>query len=375
MNHPQTIRRLTRSILVGVLALILTVGSSRSVHALEALRPSLKELSEKIAGLLKGRKEGAITVGAFTGPSRFPSSSGPGIKQILIEELQKQKIDGKPIQVSKEAKLEVKGDYLGIQDKDSKLLALRLLAKVLDGQGDVVVNLDKTIEDPDVLAQVLGIPKPDFGAGLTREKESEALKKRLDNPQTELRGTRIQTDPKSSYAIEILVKSGTQYEPVAPEKDGGQAFVAIKPGQVFAVRLINDSDFDAAAELRLDGLSVFVFSDHPEYRHFIVAKKSSALIKGWHRTNRVSDEFLITGYAKTAVAELLANPDDIGTITVSFAAAWKPKEKAPEDESAKFKDPFGVGRGNPVVTPYEEVTRETGRIRDIIPVRYKKRTP
>jgi hypothetical protein len=366
MSHPPTVRSTT---VAAVLALTLILANGQSAHALEALRPSLKELSQKIAGYLRGRDEKAIAVGAFTGPARIPSSSGPGIKQILIEELERQHV-----QVSKGARLEVKGDYLDVVDKDSQLLALRLKAIVLDSQGEAVVTLDKRIEDPDVLAEALGITKPDFGAGLTPEKESEALRERLDHPHTELRGTRIKADAKSPYAVEVLVKSGGRYAPLEAEREGGRAFVGLRPQEVFAINLINDSAFDAAVELRLDGLSVFAFSVNKNYRQFIVPKKGHALIKGWHRTNMVSDEFLITDYGKSAAAELLANPDDVGTITATFAAAWDPKDKPPEDESASFRDPFNpaVGRGEPVKAPYTEVVREHGRVRDIISVRYKK---
>ncbi len=224
---------------------------------------------------------------------------------------------------------------------------------------------------------MLGLTKPDLGSGLTPQKESEELKKRIDKPETELRGTRIQADPKSRFAIEVLVKSGDRFEPVRPSEDGGLAFVDLKRGQVFAIKLINDSGFDAAVEMRLDGLSVFAFSQNKNYRHFIVGARKSALIKGWHRSNEVSDEFEIGDYSKSAVKELLANPDNIGTITVSFAAAWDPKGEKPKDEGTKFRDPFNpaIIRGNAVKTPYTEVVRESGRIRDIISVRYKRPTP
>src|SRR5262249_45101088 len=135
MRHPRTIRSMPR---VAALALILTLARVPPAHALEALRPSLKELSEKIARFLRGRDQESIAVGAFTGPARAPSSSGPGIKQILIEELEKQHV-----RVARKANLEVKGDYLDVLDKDSQLLALRLKAVVLDRQGDAVVTLDK----------------------------------------------------------------------------------------------------------------------------------------------------------------------------------------------------------------------------------------
>jgi hypothetical protein len=374
MTVAKAIRRSMLNVPASLLALVLTLASAWPAQALEALRPSLKELSEKVARFLEGREENTIAVGAFTGPASSLASAGPGIKLMLIEELLRQKVKGQPIRVTKDARLEIKGDYRSVLDDQSHLLALRLQAELLDSQGDAVVKLDKKIEDRDVLAQVLGITKPDFGSGLTPQKESEALKKRISKPETEVRGTRIQANPGSRYAIEILVKSGGKWEALQPTEDGGQAFVDIKPGQVFAVRLINESEFDAAVELRLDGLSMFAFTENKNYRHVIVGAKKSSLIKGWHRTNEVSDEFEIGDYSRSAVKELLANSDNIGTITAAFAAAWDPNGEKPADEGAKFRDPFNpaVVRGKPVKAPYQEIVRESGRVRDIISVRYKK---
>jgi hypothetical protein len=351
------------------LAVLLCLCAAGPASASEALRPSLHDMGKQVAKLLKGRNEDTIAVGAFTGPARCPASAGPGIKQILIEELQKL-----GLRVKRQANLEIKGDYRDVLDKDTQTLALRLKATVVDAAGDAVVELDRRIEDRDVVAQVLGITRSDPGAGITARAESKSLKERLDRPRVDVRDNRIKADPKSKYALVIEVKEGGRFVPRKPSADEGLAYVDIRKDEVFAVRLINDSDYDAAVELTLDGLSMFAFSEKRGYRYVVVARHSSALIKGWHRTNAVSDEFIITDYSKSAAAQLVANPDNIGTITATFAAAWDPKAKPPADEGSKFRDPFNpaVGRGQPVPTPYTEVAREHGRIRDVISVRYKK---
>jgi hypothetical protein len=71
----------------------------------------------------------------------------------------------------------------------------------------------------------------------------------------------------------------------------------------------------------------------------------------------------------------MANPGQIGTFSATSTAAWDPKGKAPADEEAKFHEPFEVGRGHEVETPYAEVARRSGRVRDVISVRYKKMNP
>jgi hypothetical protein len=351
-------------------AVLLSLFVASPVGACEALRPSLRDMGAQVAKLLKGRNEDTIAVGAFTGPAHCPASAGPGLKRVLIEELEKLNI-----RVKRQAGLEIKGDYRDVLDKDSQVLALRLKAAVLERRsGDVIVELDRKIEDRDILAQVLGVTRPDLGDGRSPKAESAELKKRLDRPSVDLRSARIKADPKSKYALEIQVKQAGAYVPRPASAEEGLAFVPIKKSEAFAVKLINDSDYDAAVELTLDGLSMFAFSDNRGYRFVVVPKRSSSLIKGWHRTNQVSDEFLITDYSKSAAKELLANPDPIGTITATFSAAWDPKEKPPADEGSKFRDPFNpaVGRGEPVPTPYTEVVRQRGRVRDVISVRYKK---
>jgi hypothetical protein len=355
-----------------MVAWLLLLTDAGRAPAVEALRPSLADMAKQVARLLAGQNEDAIAVGAFTGPSHTPASAGPGIKRVFIEELEKQKVH-----VRNRAKLEIKGDYRDVMDKNSQVLALRLKATVLDNQGEALVVLDKKIEDRDVLAQVLGLTRSDPGAGLTPQKESTELKKRMDEPRVDLTDTRVRADRRSPYAVEILTKERGQYQPVRAAANEGFAFVPLGKSQVFAVKLINDSDHDAAVELTLDGLSMFAFSENKGYRHILVPKKSNTLIKGWHRNNMLSDEFVITDYSKSAAAQLLNSVDSIGTITATFAAAWDPKEKPPVDEGAKFRDPFNpaVGRGDPVQTPYKEVVRQRGRVRDVISVRYKKPMP
>jgi hypothetical protein len=368
-------RRLGRHKKVGAALLCLFVVTAPA-GASEALRPALAEMSEQIAKFLKGQNEDTIAVGAFTGPARASSSSGPGIQRILIEELQKQ-----GIRVQTRAKLEVKGDYLDVLDPNSQLLTLRIKATVLDRQGDAVVvldkKLDKRIDDRDVLTQVLGINKTDFGAGITPVKESQAIRQRLDNPSVVLVGARVQPAPKSPYGIEVQVKQRGRYLTRQAFDQNGFAFVPLNRNEVFAVNLINDSDHDAAVELTIDGLSMFAFSPDKNFKHVVVPRKNSALIKGWYRNNEISDEFLMTEYSRSAVAQLLAGADQIGTITATFAAAWGPNQNPPPDEGSRFRDPFSpaVGRGRSVATSYQEIPRQLGRVRDVISVRYKKPTP
>jgi hypothetical protein len=171
--------------------------------------------------------------------------------------------------------------------------------------------------------------------------------------------------------------------------------VPIQRGETYAVRLINDSDLEAAVQLRIDGLSMFSFSElrqpgkirdkmgmlvenpkkgEPLYSVVILAPKRDAVIPGWHVNNKKSDSFLVTEFAKSGAA-LLKPTGGIGTISATFQAAWEKDALPPKDEPGKKRgvgSGDATGRGPEVAKEYKEVQRELGVIRDVISVRYTR---
>ena len=161
------------------------------------------------------------------------------------------------------------------------------------------------------------------------------------------------------------------------------AFTKIERGELYAVRLINDSNLDAAVQLSIDGLSMFAFSQlrhkdgsqkgEPLYTTVIVPATKSAIIAGWHVSNDKTDKFLMTEYAKSAAATL-NHTSNLGTITATFQAAWPEGSPAPADEPGKRRGGTGdaTGFGPRIDVKYEEVKRNLGVIRDTVSVRYAK---
>ena len=142
-------------------------------------------------------------------------------------------------------------------------------------------------------------------------------------------------------------------------------------------------DWEAAVQLHIDGLSMFTFTEErftegpkrgtPRYSTVLVAPRSSFVIRGWHINNKQTDLFLVTEYAKSAVAGMKPT-GKVGTISAAFQAAWDPKGKMPPDEPKRYyvKDDPGdaTGRGDRIDQNFKEVRREVGLIRDNIVVRY-----
>jgi hypothetical protein len=171
----------------------------------------------------------------------------------------------------------------------------------------------------------------------------------------------------------LLVKSPGGYEPRTVDLEEGLAFVKINRDEVYGIRIINDSPMDAAVVITIDGVNIFAFSEHKDYKHYIIAAGTRPIIKGWHRNNKISDEFLVGDFSKSAAASLLPNGGAIGTITATFAAAWPPNQPAPADElllATRGNNATIVGP--PVSQEFNEVRRHTGRVRAAISVRYSK---
>jgi hypothetical protein len=345
------------------------------------LNTELAEVAKKLKELLDGRGEDSLAVGQFTGPSHIPTSSGPAISKTLADELQKI-----GIRVTQRANLEVKGDYLDVEDKQTKQLAALLKGRVLDRSGAVVTEFERGIFGDATLASMFGVTA-DLPANANGKERDQRLRDGIDSPRVKIQNTRVSSGPGSPFGIEILVKSSSGYVPRAPAEgtgdDKGLAFVPIHRDEIYAVRLINEAPFEAAVTLTIDGINVFAFSDvknpstgAPRYAQWVVPPRARAEIQGWHRTNELSESFLVTEYAKSAAGELRSTAN-IGTITAAFAAAWPKGAKPPADEPPQPPSEFSrsadaTGRGPRVTTSYQEVERNFGVVRSSVSVRYSK---
>jgi hypothetical protein len=366
---------------VACVAALLVLTGRPAAEASTNLRLELAEVAKGLKQLVEGRGEDSIAVGQFTGPSHSAASSGPAISQMLTEELQKMGIN-----VTRRAGLEVKGDYLDVEDKKTKQLAMMLKGRVLDRSGTVITEFERGVFGDATLASMFGLTVELPPAGDTKARD-KALRGSIDAPKAHIAKTRISAGPDSPYAIEVLIKAADQYIPRLPKPgvgdDAGLAFAPIDREEIYAVRLINDSPHDAAVMLTIDGLNVFSFSDVRDpktglarYTQWIIPPKSHGDIVGWHRTNELTESFQVMEYAKSAAAELKSTAP-VGTITASFAAAWPKGSPPPPDEPLQPPSEFArsaeaTGRGPRITTSYTEAERNFGVVRASISVRYTK---
>ncbi|MCA9075917.1 MAG: hypothetical protein KDA93_12840 [Planctomycetaceae bacterium] len=188
-------------------------------------------------------------------------------------------------------------------------------------------------------------------------------------------GTELRPSPSSPYGVEILVESASgQLQPLTPFKDGNLIKVSLKQGDIYAVRVHNRSSFEAAADVLIDGLGRFSLADDVDQRdnRDIILPGSQRTVPGYYRTTELVDSFQIGEYSKSVAAQVLPNPTDVGTVTVTFAAAWKIGENPPPNEPpvAKSLPPVGTVAGPPRKDPTVKVERNIGGIRAVVKLRY-----
>ena len=104
---------------------------------------------------------------------------------------------------------------------------------------------------------------------------------------------RLSPSPTSPYAVSIVRKVNGQEIPVPIDIRGGLPWVDLPLGSIYAVRLHNESDFDAGVSVMIDGLSRFALSHDPqkhELRDLVYAHKDR-LIEGYFKNTQTVDQF------------------------------------------------------------------------------------
>jgi hypothetical protein len=334
------------------------------------MEAKLAEVAEKVAEAVKGLGHDSVSIGQFTGPPQLATSAGPGIAKVLADELLK-----RDVTVKRRAELGVSGKFQQASDEKQRLIA-RIEGELIDRSSNVICTFGTEINGVDNLASLFGVTA-ELPPNQPEKQRNDQLVEALNNPRPAVANTRVSSSDKSPYGVEILVKQAGEFQPRTVTLDEGLPFVQINRGEIYGIRLINDSSLDAAVTLSIDGVNVFAFSDHKEYKHYIIKAGSKPIIRGWHRTNEVSDAFQIGEFAKSAAAETLPTGGQIGTITAMFAAAWPADARPPADEfAAQLKGTRGSDdatiRGPQTEQGFTEVRRHTGVARAAVSVRYTK---
>jgi hypothetical protein len=353
----------TRLFVLGLALLVLASGAARA-RAESALEAELGEVAKKLKDKLSKDDIKAVAIGDITGRANLAANGGPGIQKILAQKLQ-----NLGVTIDANSKFEVKGDYKDFEDGDDKLLSVKLTIRLLDPNDVELMAIPRIIHGSESVDRVLGITG-NFTPGGDAKQQSDERKQNLkDPPKVERKGARVRVSNDSPYAIEIHVKKNGKFVPREAEEKDGKTFVPLQRDEEFGVLLVNDSPFDAAVSLFLDGLSMFAFSENKDYQNVILKAKSQFLVEGWHLSNTKSAGFVVRDFPDTDPKLKLRDRAKLGVITACFSAAWeKDPEERPPDE-AKTRAKF-IDLGKEKKIDYKEVKRFVGTVRSTISVRY-----
>lgn len=367
-----------------LLTLAALAAGAAPAHAADPVELELTALVGDVSGVLDKFGHKTIRLGKFTGDGDIPSNFGPEIVRVLGVEFAK-----KGVRIDKDADVEMKGEYAPAtedpKEPQARLMFIRVNAKLVNTKTRLELanlpTLSRAIYGNEALGRAFA-PTVSLPPAADLKERNDELKEAIKKPTTHLAQTKVKSSAGSPFAVEVLVLDAVNARAADPatgvavtEKDGC-AFVNIKKSQVYRVKVHNAADFDVAVRLSVDGLDQYVFADaefrgkdgKPKYEYMVVPKKGTAVIRGWFRNLTTADSFLVTEYAKSAVAELNAPHGDIGQIVVQFHAAWETEAEL-RKESGKDAS---TGRGVPVDVALKPVVRHVGALRDQVSIRYGK---
>ena len=316
-----------------VASLMLSSAAEQAKAA--TLNNAVGDVVGKLCRYLKGKGETQISVGQFVGPPQIAATSGPGIAKVFHEHF-----ESNGISVATRANIGLKGEYT-LTKTPSFGVGVKIKGSLVDAFGDVLTDfsfdaanelppgtVETIVDRHEEVAQLLGVTTELHPQDRDSDRNKD-LKNQILKPQLYVDGTKCGSSATSPYRIEVLIHG----RPAPIKVDDGLGFVHIDRGDIYSVKIYNDSDYDAAVRLSIDGLSVFTFSDlcepdgTPKYKFYIVPAHKVVELKGWHKTNSVVNSFQVTKYADSAAASI-NHTQDLGTITAVFSAAW-PKNGTP----------------------------------------------
>jgi len=326
---------------------------------------AMDQLAADIASFLKNDKAaaGAVQIGSFEGPG----SGGPRIAAGLKARLEKDpdvsislfggyKLVGKYEQGKHEGK-HVTVITAGINNSAGNLvreIPRRIVTSTqlqIELFGPAAVDLTEVVVDSDKPGE-----QPVRDAGVEGERIVRAITAPANFIGADPRGVASSVarfSQNAPYSVQIVrrdtsVTTRAVYRPVIYKTSdpSGFASVGLGAGDVYGIRIFNQSGRPVGVSITIDGLNIFAFSQNTAWRKLgkLVVPTGGATIRGWHHAGTISHEFVITQYGNSAAAQF-NQIDGVGTITVAF-------HEVKLGEGSKAVNATGLG--GKITTRYKE---------------------
>ncbi len=327
----------------------------------------IRDAAEEI---LKITKDEPIVIGQFTETFLPGTNSGPAIGELLKKALEVLK----PGILRPDAEFQVKGDYELTENPDRKSLkAVRISFQIISksSREKKTLELIRHVDDNSSIGRILNLTGhiDDKGDRETRNKELERLSKKAEFFIDPAHRSRVSSKQGSPFSVEILAGADSQScqaREAKPTADGPE--VDIKRGELYEIKIHNNSREEVAVAIFIDSLSVFHFSED-KLSHWIVPPGESTIV-GWHRSlkDQTLDRFLVTEYGKGASSQVgIPVTGPIGVIQVQFSQCLDPLSGG-RKRSASNETGFGPR----VKVSHVKVEKEIVPPSDFVTLRYTR---
>lgn len=371
------------------------------LHGAEAkefgtLREIVADAAKELLELVNGQP---VSIGEFRAVGKRNLNSGPEIEVLLRKSLKEMMA----VVRDEGAPFEITGDYVFVESPEPEEAAkgqkvVRLNFQVVETKTGraVKVPISRFLRNNTEIIQVLnvtGLISLDEKQNQTdqRRQRNLEIQKSFDRPTTFVdpdRPTLVGSAKESPYRIELVscpVGNG-KTRPTEPRKarvEKGLAFVdGIDRGDVYEIRIYNNSADEIAARLFIDGLDMFEFSldrdpkdpSRPRLSHLIVPPAKDGMpetVIGWHKSlsglpNYAA--FLVTAYGLGASSKAgIPATGPVGVIQVQFSKCHERgtggRSKSPANET---------GEGPPRFAKQKAVVREIEPPTDVVTIRYTR---
>lgn len=382
MRHPVVYRVLTIAALaMAVLVPRAALAESEKIE-LSNFHAQIGKIAQRVIEIVAGEGQSAVKIGGFVGPPEFNSNSGPGIEQSLRLALEQIR----PGIVQRKAALTVEGRYKLFNEKKNAedqaggdRVFVNLSIEIRDAVDEPVKRFNVELRSPPDIAKLLQVTASLTEKDASLGERNREVKKQAEQPAVFIAGPQVRAKAESKFSVALAVKPRDSAEPAAPRPavdEGGMAFVEIQPCETYEILVKNDSDDEAAVEITVDGLSVFVFSEvrdaagaFPLYRNYIVAPHSTATIVGWHLRDKGPDNyasFLVSEYGK-AERGGVARPAqrDTGVVFVAISRSFPKGKGAGRGANETGLDP-------PRSVDVKPVERDLAPPHEFVAIRYSR---
>jgi len=362
-------------------------------HAQTSSEKELPDALTKLAkAILQDTGGNPVKMGEFKQLGLSGTNAGPGIEFQLADALTREN----PSALSDSANLEISGDY-GVAASSSaetldeqvgklklQIVDLKTLEQFTKYSIEIVgpKSIAKLKQVTGLIPSVKELEKKGVAPDQIEVRQRKALASLTEKgPTVHLNGMQVSSSAKSPYGVSIEVRGDVsdRFTPRKPDlTPKGDAFVAIKKGELYGIRIHNNSNEPVAAAVTVDAVDVFHFSEDRDksgrslYSYYIIQPKTEMLLQGWFRCVGGEGNFFsfqVTDYGKGISADAgtpSRTRSKIGVIQVQFSNC---RETVPGENT---KDGEETGKGPPVsvkVTPVEYVIDAP---HDFVSIRYSK---